>query len=533
MKYSKIIITGCQKNFGNLKDTRIIPIKELASWIKSAHILKHLFRYKESKLYTYRLELFIQPFYVSMAVFMLSRGTCFIEDAKGTALKVTLGFLLKRFIRYLADYFRSPSYLNQIRKAITSQNPSDAAPNLGKILSLDTPPLYLRSDDSFGLIAGGSLGHTLGVLENFQHFLPPPVFLTTVNIPGADQNIQIHEIIPPDRYRDFREVRLLFYNESFLKSSEKLLKSNKFSFIYQRYFLHNFSGQQLAEKYRIPFVLEYNGSEIWVSRNWGSTLKYETLGEQIELLNLKSADVVVVVSKPLEDELIRRGIEKNKILVNPNGVDPDLYSPTIDGSLIREKYNLNDKTVLGFIGTFGQWHGAEVLAEAFGLLMEKYPIYRDTVKLLMIGDGITFPKVKETLHRYEVMEITELTGLVPQDEGAAHLAACDVLVSPHVPNSDGTPFFGSPTKLFEYMAMGKAIAASDLEQIGEILQHEQTALLAPPGNPQALMEGMKTLIDHPDLRSRLGQAARQEVVARYTWKEHTRKIIEKLKQRCG
>ena len=46
-------------------------------------------------------------------------------------------------------------------------------------------------------------------------------------------------------------------------------------------------------------------------------------------------------------------------------------------------------------------------------------------------------------------------------------AACDILASPHVPNSDGTPFFGSPTKLFEYMAMGKGIVASDLDQIGE------------------------------------------------------------------
>ncbi|HSB33189.1 MAG TPA: glycosyltransferase, partial [Nitrospirota bacterium] len=121
-----------------------------------------------------------------------------------------------------------------------------------------------------------------------------------------------------------------------------------------------------------------------------------------------------------------------------------------------------------------------------------------------------------------------LTGRIPQEEGPAHLAACDILASPHVPNPDGTPFFGSPTKLFEYMAMGKGIVASDLDQIGEILKHEKTAWMVRPGDPESLMLGMKMLVDHPELRDRLGKAAREEVVAKYTWKEHTRKIIERL-----
>lgn len=110
------------------------------------------------------------------------------------------------------------------------------------------------------------------------------------------------------------------------------------------------------------------------------------------------------------------------------------------------------------------------------------------------------------------------------------MAACDVLVSPHVPNPDGTPFFGSPTKLFEYMAMGKGIVASDLDQIGEILEHGQTAWMVKPGDVESLAEGLRVLIEDEDLRKRLGQAARQEVVGKFTWKQHTAKIIDKLKQ---
>jgi glycosyltransferase involved in cell wall biosynthesis len=205
----------------------------------------------------------------------------------------------------------------------------------------------------------------------------------------------------------------------------------------------------------------------------------------------------------------------------------------VDGSGVRCQYNLVGKTVIGFIGTFGKWHGAEVLAEAFGQLLQEFPVLRDEVRLFLIGDGLTMPLVKEQLTKFDVMDACILTGMIPQEEGPAYLAACDILASPHVPNPDGTPFFGSPTKLFEYMAMGKGIVASDLEQIGEVLTHDQTAWMVKPGDAQSLKLGLKVLIDDQQRRERLGEAARREVVSKYTWREHTRKIIDKLKERWG
>ena len=79
--------------------------------------------------------------------------------------------------------------------------------------------------------------------------------------------------------------------------------------------------------------------------------------------------------------------------------------------------------------------------------------------------------VKEILGEFLSSSFVCLTGIVPQKDAPKYLVASDILVSPHIPNADGSRFFGSPTKLFEYMAMGKAIIASDLEQIGEILKN--------------------------------------------------------------
>jgi glycosyltransferase involved in cell wall biosynthesis len=83
------------------------------------------------------------------------------------------------------------------------------------------------------------------------------------------------------------------------------------------------------------------------------------------------------------------------------------------------------------------------------------------------------------------------------------------------------------------MAMGKGIVASDLEQIGEILVHDQSAWLVKPGDAASLMDGLKRLIDQADLRARLGLEARRTVVQRFTWRAHTERIIAALQERVS
>ena len=151
------------------------------------------------------------------------------------------------------------------------------------------------------------------------------------------------------------------------------------------------------------------------------------------------------------------------------------------------------------------------------------------MRFLFVGDGERRASTERMVLEGGRGDRVIFTGLVPQHETPAYLAACDICVSPHVPNTDGTAFFGSPTKLFEYLATGRPVLASDLGQIGEVLDHERNAVLVPPGDVDALVLGLVRLADDPDLRRRLGEEGRRDARTRFSWTAHVRRILDRLK----
>lgn len=398
----------------------------------------------------------------------------------------------------------------------------------------DRPPAYLRTDHMFDLRAGGSVAHTSGVVNALRQLAGRVVILSTDKLALVEPDGDFHVLTP--RYGIGRNVPLipqLTYNHQV----GQWWSRNRFTpgFVYARYSLGNYAAAGIAKLERVPYVCEYNGSNIWIARNWDtSRTPFESTMALIEDANLFSADLIVAVSKPSKDELLSRGVPDERIIVNPNGVDPDIYRPERNGDEIRRKLGIGrDEIVIAFVGTFGNWHGTEVLAEAFARMLAKYPALAGKVRLLLIGDGGKMPLVRDILQRSGAIERAVLTGTVPQSETPDYLASADIFASPHVPNPDGSPFFGSPTKLFEYMAMGRAIIASDLDQIGEILDHRKSALLVPPADPEALADGMAVLAQDTELRGNLGADARRRCLAEFTWEQHTRRILEALRALPG
>lgn len=386
--------------------------------------------------------------------------------------------------------------------------------------------VYLRSDLAAGIVAGGSVAHTAGVVEGFSASGAEVAFISSDRPRLIDEARHTVDLAPPGRLCNFnRETQGLAHSFRFERRARAILARRPADLLYQRFDAFNHAGIVLSRETGAPLVLEFNGSEVWIEDHWGRPLRFRSLFSRLEEAHLRHADLIVVVSEPLEEYLLGRGVARERILVLPNGVDPARYRPDLPAAPVRSRLGLNGRTVVGFIGTFGRWHGGKVLARAALRVVRERP----DVRFLFVGDGVERPSAEAILKEAAMGEAAVFTGIVPQEEGPVHLAAMDILVAPHVPNPDGSRFFGSPTKLFEYMATGRGIVASRLEQIGEVLEHERSALLVTPGDEASLAAAILRLVDNPDLRARLGAAARLRVLERHTWKMQVRRLIDRLR----
>src|ERR1700744_5379722 len=105
-----------------------------------------------------------------------------------------------------------------------------------------------------------------------------------------------------------------------------------------------------------------------------------------ERITLSTASLIVVVSDSLKDELVARGISPDRILVNPNGVDPDYFLPHSGGQQIRGEFGISpDQVVIAFVGTFSKWHGITVLRDS---ILQLYAMPAGaSLRFLLVGQG--------------------------------------------------------------------------------------------------------------------------------------------------
>jgi glycosyltransferase involved in cell wall biosynthesis len=242
----------------------------------------------------------------------------------------------------------------------------------------------------------------------------------------------------------------------------------------------------------------------------------------------RAADLCIAISEPVREQLEALGVPRSRVLVQSNGVDPDRFPETLTGDAVRESLGLKAAPLVGFVGTFGDWHGAENLVRAMPLVLKA----QARARFLFVGDGPRRAAAQELCRALGVSESATFTGMVRQREAPPYIAACDVLVAPHSWNR-GEPFIGSPTKLFEYMAAGRGIVASRLGQIGDVIEHEKTGLLVPPNDPEALAVSIARLLEAPTLAREMGARARATALARHTWRRNVEEILEWLKNRGG
>lgn len=239
-----------------------------------------------------------------------------------------------------------------------------------------------------------------------------------------------------------------------------------------------------------------------------SSLKLARLDRR-EGLVWQRADAYVTITQTLADDLVARYGARERLFVVPDGANPVPGSPT--------PHRAGSRITAAYAGHLYPWKGVDVFLRALadtpevdGLIIGGHPGEAD------LG------RVTELATSLNLGARLRITGLLPPHEVPAALAMADVFVLPNTATAISERYT-SPLKLFEYMARGGAIIASDLPALREVLTHNTTAYLVPPGDVNALAGALSQLAADGPLRERLGHAAKA-LSSQFTWERRAERL---------
>lgn len=289
------------------------------------------------------------------------------------------------------------------------------------------------------------------------------------------------------------------------------------AFVWQRHELFHTAGLELARELAVPSVLFVPALLVWQSNEWGIRRRgwanlLERVGEQ---RILQRADLVACGTEVVADHARRLGIDDDKILITPTGVDLDRFSDRVDSERARRRLGLAGQFVVGWVGSFRRFHALEQAIEAVARV--------DGATLLLVGDGPERAELEALARERGVAAV--FTGTVPHGELPELLATMDVCLLLAPP---GQAFHYSPLKLAEYFAAGRAVVAPEVAQLADRLTDGVDAVLVPPGDVEALATAIGQLRGDPDRRRQLGAGARAAAEAHWSWDHDVRLVLAAL-----
>jgi len=284
------------------------------------------------------------------------------------------------------------------------------------------------------------------------------------------------------------------------------------------------AGCEAARRLGIPSVFEVRG--LWhMSRAADQPAYLDSdhyrMLEGLEAQAARMADHVFVITEAVADVLAARGVERGKMSILPNAVDLAAFARRPRDPELAARWQLTGKLVVGYVGTFKDYEGLDLLLEGMARLRGELG---DRARLILVGDGPAHGELAALVRRLGIGDLVVFTGRVSHQEVPAYQALVDVMVFPR----RGTRVCEvvSPIKPFEAMASGVPILASDVTALAEIVEDEVTGLLHRKDDLDSLCSQLMRLVDEPDLRSFLAGRAEAWVRAHRSWSAAADRISE-------
>lgn len=324
--------------------------------------------------------------------------------------------------------------------------------------------------------------------------------------------------------RAFYEVLEFAY--SFLVLFKLIIAARRHApdFIYERYNIYNPAGVWAKKLLGIPLILEVN-SPLYHERKKFDGLALSWLAQWTEQYTWNHADHVLPVTHVLAKILATQGVKNENMTVLHNGINKSDFMVGQDRGQRRNQIKAEAKVVIGFVGFCREWHGLDQIVE----LIAKAG--NDQLFFLLVGDGPARENVEVIAQALGVSDRVYITGVVGRTDMPGWLDAIDVALQPDAVS------YASPLKMIEYLAKGKAIVAPYQENICELLNDKENALLFDKEDKAALLKSVQLLATDKELRDRIKMGAAKTIEEKsLTWDNNVEKIVgisKRLIDRAG
>jgi glycosyltransferase involved in cell wall biosynthesis len=266
-------------------------------------------------------------------------------------------------------------------------------------------------------------------------------------------------------------------------------------------------GAALKILWKIPLVVTSHYTEVGLPAALGTNTTNSN-NAKMERWLLQLADLIICPSHSLYQEIrVHYKMPSHKMIIIPNGVQLDDRSCLTELVHVRDVLAKRNDSIILYAGRLSPEKGPHVLLEAFYRLSKSFPLAR----LVFVGSGAQYPALQKKVKQWGLIgRVTFTDHLAPKE--LRHLySICDLLVMPSL-----YEVFGLVA--VEAMSFGVPVIASDIGGLGEIIIHDETGMLVPPGDPSALAETLKMILSDSDLALRLACGGREFVEKCFSWK---------------
>ena len=280
--------------------------------------------------------------------------------------------------------------------------------------------------------------------------------------------------------------------------------------------LNGLVGNAVAAHFGLPSIYEVRG--LWeitrISRqpSFEDSTYFEMM-VKMETQACREATGCLAITQGLIKEINRRLGQPRDVGYLPNGVEIERFSPRGPDDELRAQLGFPPEAVIiGYIGSIVSYEGLDLLMEA---LPQVKAATNTPFRVLIVGDGAYMERVQAACKANELDDVVTFTGRVPHEEVEAYYSLVDIAPFPRLPQP--VTELVSPLKPFEAMAMEKAVIASDVHALTEIVQHEHTGLLFEKGHASSLAIALLRFIEDEEFRSECGKTSRTWVEKERDW----------------